>query len=224
MTVAQLTLDLPHRAALGAEDFLVSDCNLAAVRLIDAWPEWQDHVQLLIGPAASGKTHLARVWQALSGAQALSPETVAHTVHRCDGRGDAARGRGCRPRAYDEKALFHLLNLAREKGLFVLLTARERAEPVGYCAARPLVAAERGPGCRDRGARRGAAPHSDAQAFHRPAARYRSQSARPTWRCMSTARWPPLPLPSRRSTGRRSPRAARSAASSSSRRLRRPRA
>ena len=36
MNVAQLSLDLPHRAALGAEDFLVSDCNLAAVRLIDA--------------------------------------------------------------------------------------------------------------------------------------------------------------------------------------------
>ena len=60
MTAEQLILDLPHRPALGAEDFLVSDCNLAAVRLIDAWPAWRDNVQLLIGPAASGKTHLAR--------------------------------------------------------------------------------------------------------------------------------------------------------------------
>ncbi len=76
MTLAQLTLDLPHRAALGAEDFLVSDCNLAAVRLIDAWPSWQGHVQLLIGPPASGKTHLARVFQALSGARALEPSTL----------------------------------------------------------------------------------------------------------------------------------------------------
>ena len=72
MTLDQLTLDLPHRAALGAEDFLVSSCNLAAVRLIDAWPDWQDPVQLLIGPPASGKTHLARVWQARSGARALT--------------------------------------------------------------------------------------------------------------------------------------------------------
>lgn len=73
MTVGQLILDLPHRAALGAEDFLVSDCNLGAVRLIDSWPAWQDHVQLLIGPPASGKTHLAWVWQALSRAQTLAP-------------------------------------------------------------------------------------------------------------------------------------------------------
>ncbi len=35
MTAEQLTLDLPHRAALGTEDFLVSDCNLGAVRLIE---------------------------------------------------------------------------------------------------------------------------------------------------------------------------------------------
>ena len=33
--------------------------------------------------------------------------------------------------AYDEKALFHLLNLAREKRLFVLLTARTVAEAGG---------------------------------------------------------------------------------------------
>ena len=35
VTVKQLSLDLPHRAALGAEDFLVSECNRGAVRLID---------------------------------------------------------------------------------------------------------------------------------------------------------------------------------------------
>ena len=51
VTVKQLSLDLPHRAALGAEDFLVSKCNRGAVRLIDSWPEWQDNAQLLIGPA-----------------------------------------------------------------------------------------------------------------------------------------------------------------------------
>ena len=55
MTDTQLTLDLPHRAALGAEDFLVSDCNLAAVRLVDAWPNWQNHVQLLLGPKPAAR-------------------------------------------------------------------------------------------------------------------------------------------------------------------------
>ena len=96
MSLVQLTLDLPHRAALGAEDFLVSDCNLAAVKLIDSWPAWQDRVQLLIGPPASGKTHLARVFQALSGAKAIDPDTLDMRRSR-HGGGDATRGRGRRP-------------------------------------------------------------------------------------------------------------------------------
>jgi chromosomal replication initiation ATPase DnaA len=123
VTSAQLTLDLPHRTALGAEDFLVSDCNLAAVRLIDAWPDWRNHVQLLIGPEASGKTHLARVWQALSGADALTPEALAGTTLDALGEGTALVVEDADRVRYDEKALFHLLNLAREKELYVLITA-----------------------------------------------------------------------------------------------------
>jgi chromosomal replication initiation ATPase DnaA len=124
MTLAQLTLDLPHRAALGAEDFLVSDCNLAAVRLIDAWPAWRDHVQLLTGPAASGKTHLARVWQALSGACSLNPDNLGIDFVEAMGPGTPLVVEDADRVAYDAKALFHLLNLAREKWLSVLLTAR----------------------------------------------------------------------------------------------------
>ena len=174
MTLAQLTLDLPHRAALGAEDFLVSGCNLAAVRLINSWPQWQDHVQLLIGPPASGKTHLARVWQALSGAEALDPEHLG--IHSLDAMsaGTPLVVEDVDRRAYDEKALFHLLNLARENRLFVLLTAQNAPSRMGDQAARSAVAAECGPGRRDRGARRGAASDGHAEAFRRPAARYRS--------------------------------------------------
>jgi chromosomal replication initiation ATPase DnaA len=124
MTLAQLTLDLPHRAALGAEDFLVSDCNRAAVRLIDAWPNWQDKVQLLTGPAASGKTHLARVWQALSSARSLDPDNLGMDFVDRMGAGTPLVVEDVDRLAYDEKALFHLLNLAREKQLSVLLTAR----------------------------------------------------------------------------------------------------
>ncbi|MGH6866877.1 MAG: hypothetical protein ACREDO_12095 [Methyloceanibacter sp.] len=124
MRVTQLTLNLPHRAALGAEDFLVSDCNLAAVRLIDAWPDWPDQVQLLAGPSASGKTHLVRVWQALSGAGALDPAGLDIRLIDSLPEGTPLVVEDADRAGYDEKALFHLLNLAREKRLFVLLTAR----------------------------------------------------------------------------------------------------
>ena len=125
MSEEQLILDLPHRAALGAEDFLVSDCNLGAVRLIDSWPNWGERTQLLIGPAASGKTHLVRVWQALSGAEVVFPETLDIAFLDAIGEGAALAVEDVDRRGYDEQALFHLLNAAKEKRLFVLLTARD---------------------------------------------------------------------------------------------------
>ena len=125
MTVKQLSLDLPHRAAFGAEDFLVSKCNWGAVRLIDSWPKWQHNAQLLIGPAASGKTHLARVWQARSRAKVVLPNGLDIGLLDTMGGGSTLIVEDIDRAGYDEKALFHLLNLAREKRLFVLLSARD---------------------------------------------------------------------------------------------------
>jgi chromosomal replication initiation ATPase DnaA len=64
------------------------------------------------------------VFQALSGARALEPSAL--DVHSIDtmGEGTALVVEDADRMAYDEKALFHLLNLAREKGLYVLVTAR----------------------------------------------------------------------------------------------------
>ena len=138
MTLDQLTLDLPHRAAHGAEDFLVSACNLAAVRLIDAWPDWRDPVQLLIGPAASGKTHLARVWQARSGARALTDTSLDLTPIEGAGEGTALVVEDIDRAGYEEKALFHLMNLARERRFSVLLTSRELPARIG-CALPDLL-------------------------------------------------------------------------------------
>jgi len=124
VTLTQLTLDLPHRAALGAEDFLVSDCNIAAVKLVDSWPKWQESAGLLIGPPSSGKTHLARVWQARSGARLLDAKMLDTKFTDEVREGTPLVVEDADSSAYDERALFHLLNLAREKQLFVLLSAR----------------------------------------------------------------------------------------------------
>ena len=59
----QLVLDLPLRAALGRDDFLVTPSNAAAVAMIDRYPDWPHHGVVLVGDGGSGKTHLLEVWR-----------------------------------------------------------------------------------------------------------------------------------------------------------------
>jgi len=120
----QLVLDLPHRPAMGADDFLVSTCNDAAVAIIDAWPGWENRVRLIEGPAGCGKSHLANVWRLKTGAQLISPEmlTVEHASDNFVERGVVLENLD--RTAFDDQALFHLLNASREHGFDVLLTSR----------------------------------------------------------------------------------------------------
>src|SRR5690606_415569 len=58
----QLPLDLGHEPSHAEDDFLVGEGNALAHARILAWPHWPDGVTLLIGPTASGKSHLARIF------------------------------------------------------------------------------------------------------------------------------------------------------------------
>lgn len=120
----QLTLDLPHRAALAAEDFLVSRCNESAVGYVDRWPDWPHPSVLIAGPEGAGKSHLANVWRLRTGAARLPAADINEAaVPLIAASGallveDLERGIG------DTKVLFHLLNLAREHRHWILMTSR----------------------------------------------------------------------------------------------------
>lgn len=125
MKPEQLALDLPHRVALDAEDFLVGASNATAVELIDRWPNWPSHAIVISGPSGSGKSHLVNVWRMRSQAAVVAAEAVSDaTVPLLRERGalaieDVAAGCG------DERVLFHLLNTAREIQATLLITARD---------------------------------------------------------------------------------------------------
>ncbi|HKJ61860.1 MAG TPA: hypothetical protein VKA94_07665, partial [Hyphomicrobiales bacterium] len=80
MTPSQLVFELPHIPALGSEDFLISQSNEQAVRLIDSWPGWPFRCAILSGPQGAGKTHLVNVWRGRSGAQAFAANDFGSAV------------------------------------------------------------------------------------------------------------------------------------------------
>ncbi len=119
----QLPLQLPYRAALGREDFLVGAANSAAVAAIDGWPDWPYGGLLLIGPTGSGKSHLLEVWRGRSGARRYAADALPGNVMECLEGASAVAVEDCGP-GIDEQAMFHLLNAAEQRGIDMLLTAR----------------------------------------------------------------------------------------------------
>lgn len=124
----QIPFDLPARPAMGREDFLVGPENSDAAGWIDAWPEWPAPALILSGPAASGKSHLAAVWQDKTAAAALNPVDLAATpADELAARADHILIDGVDPWIGDratEETLFHLYNMAKENGRSLLLTMR----------------------------------------------------------------------------------------------------
>lgn len=125
----QLAFDLPLDARYGREDFLVSPSNERAYAVIEQWPDWPDAVLLMQGAPGSGKSHLASIWATAAHAWVtdgfgLAGASIPHLVSN----GALLVEDADRVEAADEAALFHLLNLARERGAFVLLTSRTPVE------------------------------------------------------------------------------------------------
>lgn len=122
----QLALDLGFRPALGRADFLVGAPNAEAAAWIDRWPDWPEPARglAIVGPAGAGKSHLAAVWQAESGAALIdAPDLTAQTVPEAVGEArnavvDRVDGR------IDEPALFHLFNMVVERGGSLVILAR----------------------------------------------------------------------------------------------------
>jgi chromosomal replication initiation ATPase DnaA len=117
--IRQLQLELGHDPSHHEADFIAGPGNRLALQHILAFPDWAAPLTLLMGPAGSGKSHLARIWAERSGAAILRP-------------GEIAIGNADQPLAiedvdrqgYAEEALFHLLNQSIRDLRPILLTAR----------------------------------------------------------------------------------------------------
>lgn len=129
----QLVLDLGHTPSHAEADFIVSPGNQLAFEHVIAFPNWSGPLSLISGPAKSGKSHLARIWAERAEAVHALPDALETLA----GQG------GTQPVlledvdriAYDEQALFHLLNQCMRDGRPLLMTARNPVSQWPYQTA-----------------------------------------------------------------------------------------
>ena len=119
----QLVLDLAHRSANGEEDFIVTGSNAGAVAAIDSWPDWQPRALAIVGPAHSGKSHLASVWQSRSGAYRISASSLDEAAVRQAEAAGALVVEDIDKGIASQQVLFHLLNLTRQSDLFLIASS-----------------------------------------------------------------------------------------------------
>ncbi len=120
----QIPLDFGHIPAYSRDDFLVADSNAEAHAWLSRWPNWPHFALGLWGPAGCGKTHLAHVFAAETGAALIPARGLcvdgvpALAEHPAVVVEDADR-------SVNEHALFHLYNLLKETGRGLLVTGRD---------------------------------------------------------------------------------------------------
>jgi chromosomal replication initiation ATPase DnaA len=123
MTPRQLALTLVHAENFAREDFLAGPSNAAALAVVEQWPDWPSRVVVLVGSEGSGKSHLAAIWAQAAGARLVAARALeVATVPATLATGALVIEDVAEP--VNEHALFHLLNLAREEGAYVLILAR----------------------------------------------------------------------------------------------------
>lgn len=128
LTTTQIPFDFDPRPALGGEDFLVAPSNADAIRWVERWPDWPGPVLVIAAPAGAGKTHLAHVFQAQSGARMVSLADLQ--TQGADGALDGAKAVILEDvetfiAAGASEEVLHLYNLAKELDVKILMTALE---------------------------------------------------------------------------------------------------
>lgn len=121
----QETLELGYKTAFGLEDFFVTSSNQDATYWLENYENWVNKMLVIYGSKGCGKTHMANIFaKSLDGEsviisyEMLTIENVidiisSYNVIVVDGA----------DKVVDEEAFFHLYNMAKEEGVYLLLTA-----------------------------------------------------------------------------------------------------
>ena len=119
--IDQMRLPLQSDLPDGAEGFVVSGCNQAAVEAVADWPNLIGGVMAICGPAGCGKSRLGQIWAERVGAVAIhGGEAAVIDPMELEGRPVLLD----RAMDADDETLFHLINLAQAPGGAMLMLSR----------------------------------------------------------------------------------------------------
>ena len=76
----QTAFDFPARRRDPVATFVPGEATTQVRAALGAWRDWPGRALALVGPAASGKTHLAAMWSRDSGAAIVHPETSSGVI------------------------------------------------------------------------------------------------------------------------------------------------
>ncbi|HVZ09596.1 HdaA/DnaA family protein [Rhodopila sp.] len=141
----QLPLPFPHQPVYDPRDVLPGACNEAALAWLERTADWPDRRLAIWGGEGCGKTHLLRAWAARTGAVLLDgrglatpdalPDSGAVAIDDAEIRPSDGEPDGKPDRPAAETTLLHVLNTARDRGLFLLLSGRRA--PARWTVALP---------------------------------------------------------------------------------------
>lgn len=130
---SQIAFKFSPHPYFGREDFMVSKCNYEAVQTIDNWPNWAFFAICLYGPSGCGKTHLSQIFSDKVSVATHFPYKIPYikaknikldtphalfSKHNCLIVEDLTQD-------IDQEAVFHLYNLYRNEGGFILFTSQQ---------------------------------------------------------------------------------------------------
>ena len=117
----QLIFDWPLAEGVKAQDFFVAEPNLRAVKMLSETVAWPEKKLVLVGPPASGKSHLARIFAEENSAWIFDSSKIPNIS---EVSGPVVIEDADQIPTKQQESLFHLHNTLRAAHIPVLLTSR----------------------------------------------------------------------------------------------------
>ena len=130
---SQLALPLSFKTLQNRENFILSDCNRSAVKLIEKSKSWQINTNinsipaaLIYGPSGCGKTHLSHIFQQSNNSLFLTSIT-SQDIRLAEKNKNFILDDFAPGNNYPPETVMHFLNEAKYSSSLVLLLSKKSA-------------------------------------------------------------------------------------------------